>query len=253
MKSWRWQIWLASGLVFLSFMLYLLHFVIFHDLRHILIYLLGDIAFIPVEVLLVTVIIHQLLRWREKQARLNKLNMAIGTFFSEVGTELLDRLNRLDSSAKAISGMMQEAANWSEGDFARIQRELQSVKCVIQADKGSLELLRNFLFEKRPFLLALLENPNLLEHESFTDLLWAVFHITDELAHRDFRGELPSTDLEHLSGDILRAYKHLLGQWLAYMQHSRETILICFPWPYGPILLSSAGLRWSAKQSHPWY
>jgi hypothetical protein len=33
-----------------------------------------------------------------------------------------------------------------------------------------------FLLEERDFLLRLLENPTLLEHESFTDLLRAVFH-----------------------------------------------------------------------------
>jgi hypothetical protein len=40
------------------------------------------------------------------------------------------------------------------------------------------------LLSKRDFLVALMENPNLLEHESFTDLLWAVFHLVEELAVR---------------------------------------------------------------------
>jgi len=31
-------------------------------------------------------------------------------------------------------------------------------------------------------LLGLLGNPNLLEHDSFTDLLWAVFHLMEELS-----------------------------------------------------------------------
>jgi hypothetical protein len=48
-------------------------------------YLVSDIAFLPVEVLLVTMIIHRLLEDNEKKARLDKLNMVIETFFSEMG------------------------------------------------------------------------------------------------------------------------------------------------------------------------
>ncbi len=51
------------------------------------------------EVLLVTLIIHQLLSDREKKSRLNKLNMIIGAFFGEVGTKLLKNLTDFDISA----------------------------------------------------------------------------------------------------------------------------------------------------------
>ena len=78
-------------LILLSTLLYCLHFQIFGDAHHIFIYMLGDVAFVPIEVLLVTVIIHQLLAAREKQSLLKKMNMVIGTFFSEVGTDLLKK------------------------------------------------------------------------------------------------------------------------------------------------------------------
>lgn len=39
--------------------------------HHIFIYLVGDIAFVPIEVLLVTLIIHRLLETREKKAMLD--------------------------------------------------------------------------------------------------------------------------------------------------------------------------------------
>jgi hypothetical protein len=89
MKHFRWQILLASFLIFLSAIFYFIHYAIFMDAHHIFLYLVGDIAFVPIEVLLVTVIIHQLLSAREKNARMQKLNMVIGAFFSEVGMKLL--------------------------------------------------------------------------------------------------------------------------------------------------------------------
>ncbi|MGZ8874776.1 MAG: hypothetical protein ACXW1E_08655 [Halobacteriota archaeon] len=61
-----------------------------------------------------------------------------------------------------------------------------------------LETLRRVLVSERAFLLRLLENPNLLEQEAFTEQLRAVFHLADELQYR--------TDLAHLPGG---GYRHL--------------------------------------------
>ena len=72
-------------LVLLSVFCYAVHFVIFRDVHHILIYLIGDIAFVFIEVLLVTLIIHQILSYREKRAIHQKLNMVIGAFFTKIG------------------------------------------------------------------------------------------------------------------------------------------------------------------------
>jgi len=89
----------------------------------------------------------------------------------------------------------------------------------IDSKRGDLENVKNFLKEKRQFLLNLLENPNLLEHESFTNLLWAVFHLTEELTLRKSLNELPETDYQHLEGDMKRAYHLLIIEWLNYMKH----------------------------------
>jgi len=78
------------------------------------------------------------------------------------------------------------------------------------------------LLGKRAFLLGLLENPNLLEHETFTELLWAVFHLTEELSVREDVRRLSPTDGEHLAGDIRRAYAILIVEWLAYMKHLKH-------------------------------
>ncbi|GAH18754.1 unnamed protein product, partial [marine sediment metagenome] len=75
MKNIRWQIFLGVILIALSTVLYLIHYGIFRDAHHIFIYMVGDIAFVPIEVFLVTVIIHRLLNEREKRSIRNKLNM----------------------------------------------------------------------------------------------------------------------------------------------------------------------------------
>jgi len=65
----RWTLYLAVALVALSAALYLLHFALFQDPYHIWLYLLGDLAFLPIEVLLVTIILHRLLELRDRQTK----------------------------------------------------------------------------------------------------------------------------------------------------------------------------------------
>lgn len=76
--------------------------------------------------------------------------------------------------------------------------------------------------------MRLLENPNLLEHESFTELLRAVFHLTEELAHRKKIKQLSLSDNEHIGKDIKRVYGILVIQWLHYMQHLKENFPYLF-------------------------
>lgn len=119
-----WYVVLGTLLVVLSAMLYLLHYAVFRDTRHIFIYMLGDLAFLPVEVLLVTIVLHRLLEVREKRTRLQKMNMVIGTFFSEVGTSLLEELSRLDLRCDLLESELRLARDWSDEDFERVERTL---------------------------------------------------------------------------------------------------------------------------------
>jgi len=219
MKRMSWQIILGLSLVVLSIIIYLLHFIIFRDAHHIFIYLVGDIAFVFVEVLLVTLIIHRLLNETEKRARLEKLNMVIGIFFSEVGTRLLTYFSDFDPKLDKIRKELIPSDNWSEQEFFSVSKLLKNYDYGVEIQKVNLEHLRNFVMDKRNFLLRLLENPNLLEHESFTGLLMAVFHLTEELTHRKDMRQLPNSDREHLSGDIKRVYVSLVHQWLDYMKY----------------------------------
>jgi hypothetical protein len=219
MKRFHWQIIFGLSLIALSTLLYLLHYSIFRDSHHIFLYLIGDIAFLPIQVLLVTLIIDRLLNEREKRSLLKKLNMVIGAFFSEVGTDLLKSFSNFSPQNDQIRKDLVEDNDWSNKAFSYMSKRVKQYDYRIESQKGNLEALRNFLFNKREFLLVLLENPNLLEHESFTELLWAVFHLTEELASRPNLKGLPNTDYEHLAVDIKRAYILLIAEWLAYMKH----------------------------------
>jgi hypothetical protein len=219
MRKHRFEIIVGIALVALSAGIYVLHFVLFEDMHHIFIYLLGDIAFVPMEVLLVTLILHKLLEVRERHSMMNKLNMVIGAFFSEAGTELMKRLSALCPDVESLRADLVPTGDWTKQSFDRARADVACRECRIEATADAIADLKPFLVGKRPFLLALLENPNLLEHESFTNLLWAVFHLAEELSHRDDVTGSPKTDLEHVAGDIRRVYGQITGEWLSYMEH----------------------------------
>ncbi|MDY6989430.1 MAG: potassium channel family protein [Thermodesulfobacteriota bacterium] len=160
-----------------------------------------------------------MLNRREKRSRLQKLNMVVGLFFSEIGTTLLAHFSTCDPGLETIRKKLIVSESWSEKDFSRVSQELKGHKYTVHRDEVKLEAFRAFLEEKADLLLRLLENPVLLEHESFTELLWAVFHIKEELLSRDHLGGLPDTDRAHLAADISRAYTQLVHQWLDYMKY----------------------------------
>jgi len=221
-RDWAWYLLIGFLLILFSIVVYGIHFLIFHDAHHIFIYLLGDIAFVFFEVLLVTIVIHQLLLHREKKMMLKKLNMVIGIFFSEVGVDLLKFISGFDSESNQLNEKLTLKGQLTDKEIQGLQKEYENYGDGLNSGKGDLGKLKEFLSSKKEFLLNLLENPNLLEHETFTNLLWAVFHLTEELMHRKDFSRLPKTDLQHLTGDIKRVYGLLIYEWLAYMKHLRS-------------------------------
>ncbi len=223
MKDIRWQVMLGIFLIILSVIVYYIHFLIFHDSHHIFIYFVGDVAFVFIEVLLVTLLLHQLLEMREKKNRLEKLNMVIGAFYSEVGTNLLIYFSNFDPSIDQIKRDLIVTKEWTHEEFLDVSKKLKQYNYGVTVNKLDLERLHSFLVEKRFFLVRLLENQNLLEHETFTDLLWAVFHLTEELDARKQFKDLPDTDVNHLKVDIERVYTQLVDQWVEYMEHLKDS------------------------------
>jgi hypothetical protein len=219
MKKYRWYIAAAAGLVGLSALFYFVHYLIFGDPHHIFIYLIGDIAFVPLEVLLVALVIERLLARRERNQLMQKMNMVIGTFFSELGTELLGRLTGGINSPGELRRRLGVGPDWSAKDYQESLAFVRDFDFEVNVDALDLVGLLQMLKEKEGLLLLLLANPNLLEREHFTELLWAVFHLMEELDARDALDDLPDTDKAHVAGDVRRVYARLTAQWLLYCQH----------------------------------
>lgn len=201
---------------------YTIHFLLFRDLHHIFIYLVGDISFVFIEVFLVTLIIHRLLDERDRRMRMVRLNMVIGAFFSEFGREMLTVMAEYDRNRELLEQRAAVDGTWKPARFAETMKWISGNTFSFDPHDIDWERMKEILAGNREFMLRLFENANLPEHELFSDLLQATFHLIEELLARSSFKELPEPDLKHLAGDMLRVYERLTGQWILYLQHLKK-------------------------------
>lgn len=165
---------------------------------------------------------------REAESLMKKLNMVIGVFFSEVGLPLMALFARSDREVDDIRSDLLVTANWTDQQFKAAINRLKGYDYGIEMDLVDLSELKDFLSDKRDFLVRLLENPILLEHQAFTDLLRAVFHLMEELTYRDDVNDVPETDKSHLANDLKRAYGFVVLQWIDYMKYLKANYPFLF-------------------------
>jgi hypothetical protein len=218
----RLKVLIACALASTSLALYGAFYLLHPDRGLVADWFLGSLAFLPVQILIVTVIVDGLLGQRERDARLKKLNMVIGVFFSEVGTHLLAACLRLDRRAEEIRAALAPAATFPPALLAEAAARMRGWRTSIEPRAGEIEALRAFLVSRREILTALMANPAVLEHEGFSDLLIATFHVAEELAARQDLGALPPDDAAHLALDVERVYPMLVAEWLTYLRHLQE-------------------------------
>ena len=218
-----WVVRLGIILILLSVVVYTTKYILLGDPGDTYQYIFNALGFLPINVLLVTLIINELLSIREVRERLEKLNMVISTFFSVIGTDLLTYLSDRDPDLPQIQQKLTVAADWRPEMFSTVRDQLHHHRYDVAVDVDDLKELRRYLIKQRNFLLRLLENPVLLEHESFTDLLRAIFHLTEELELREDHIILPDSDIYHLKEDVRRVYSRLTYQWLDYMEYLKRS------------------------------
>lgn len=220
--NFNWKIYYILGLIGLSIVIYVIHFMIFQDIGHIMIYMIEDLAFLPIYILVVTLGLNEILMRREKRALLRKFNMVVGTFYSEIGSDLLNLFTNFDPNCKKVIQDLLSGFDWSTKNFSAIKKELSHFNYCMECDVSEIIELREYLLSKRNFLLLLLENPTLLDLKSFSELLWAVFHINEELEKVGDIESLSEDKRDHINEDIKNTHIYLVMQWLYYMRELKE-------------------------------
>jgi hypothetical protein len=184
--------------------------------------LLEDLIFLPISVILVTLLLDMLMRRRSMREKLEQMGIIINAFFTEAGAEILSNLNCFVPEIIDMREHLHIQVNWTAKEFKDAEKYIQTHPIHADARNGDLKYMHDVLLQKKQYILVLFENPNLIEHSSVTDMLWSLYHLIDEFASRDSFDNLPESDLKHLSVDITRAYKQLMLQWLTFMRQLKE-------------------------------
>lgn len=214
--------WLKKGIIFLlvSSIIYVVEAMIFKDYNYIAEGLIFQIAYIPIYVFITSFVVEGTVEKKEREERIKKLNILVGTFFSEFGNKLIIRLFEIDRNSNQLKGNIKLNSESTKKDFTEANRFLKDYCADMELiDTCNLEKLESTLKSNNDFLLQLMQNPNLLEHESFTEMMIGIFHLKEELQARKNNNSWEKEDIAHIKEDISRVYSLMLGEWVKYLEH----------------------------------
>jgi hypothetical protein len=184
--------------------------------------MLQQIAFLPIEILIGTFIIESTLEKRDKAQKIGKLHVVVDIFFSEFGMELISKIAPLIQNYKGLKPILIIDEDWKPRDFKSCIKQIEGFPYKVIFNMPDIMDLKSFLNSKKYFLTSFFANQNLMEHDTFTDALMAVYHVHDEFQHRPNLNQLNSEDLCHINEDIEKAYQLILIQWIYYMENVKK-------------------------------
>ncbi len=222
MTKYKTEIMLGLLFFLLSFLLYGIHIMIFNDFKFALSDLTAQIAYIPIYVFLTSIVIEGLLKHSEKAENIRRMNTLIGVFYSEIGNELIRMFSKYDLNISNLQAALGNAADWSSEKYRHLSNMMSEYKPEINMEIADLEKLKQLLFKKKEFMLLLMSNPNLMEHDTFTELLLSIFHLIEEFQSRGDVALFNSDDIIHIYMDIERASINITAEWVKYMLHLKK-------------------------------
>ena len=210
MKKSNYYMLVSIILIAMSCIMFFIHYLVFGQVVNTAYYSLMNLCFIPINSLVVTIILEKIIDHKAKEERMNKLNMLVGIFFTEVGCKLMHLIINADKEAKNSIACFDS--------LDKIEYDLLKHEYEIDIKELDLEAIKTILVDNSNLFVNLISNENLLQHETFTDLLMSVVHLRDELAFMK-NNKTSDIDINHLENDIMRVYKNITIQWVHYLEY----------------------------------
>lgn len=200
-------------LIIISGIMFFMHYLIFGQAENTAYYSLMSFCFIPINTLVVTVVLENLIAYRAKKERMNKINMLVSLFFSEIGYDLMGIFIKSDFTLENYKS--------SFTNLDDMESTLKNHSYSIDMNKIDLQLLENKLVENKDLFINLMSNENILDHYLFSNLIISTLHLRDELIFRKNKAII-SSDIVHLKEDSLRVYKNIVIQWIEYLHYLKK-------------------------------
>jgi hypothetical protein len=213
MKSLKQNLFVPAILICLSSILFFLHYSMFGQLENTIYYSFMSLCFIPINILAVTLVFEKLVERRIRLERASKLNMLVGLFFSDIGFVLLKLIVASDEKIKILELDFNDLKS-SRYKFNRHDHNSDF-------EKINFTELEKLVVGSRDILSSLISNENVLEHQTFADLLMSLMHLRDEIIFIEHK-EVTQDDWNHINVDLIRVYKNLTFEWINYLEHLKR-------------------------------
>lgn len=214
MKKIRYYFVISFILIALSSIMFFIHYLIFGQALNTAYYSLMNLCFIPINSLVVTIMLEKLIDYRAKKDRIEKINMLVGIFFTEVGGKLMHFIIDADKDAKNY------ITNFE--DLNKIKKCLYEYNYKVDMKYIDLCAIKNILVEHNNLFVTLISNESILQHQIFTDLLMSVIHLRDEIIFMEKDNGL-ELNINHLENDVIRVYKNISIQWISYLEYLQKS------------------------------
>ena len=151
-----WKIRFAIIMFVLAVVIFLARYLIFGDGEEIIAYLWKHIGFIPIDILIVAFLLEGIMGKKEHEAILEKIDMLMGTFFSELGNDLIRELSKVNAN-KINTENLKDIKNWNDKDYDNKMKELKANGIDFKADipkeerEEFLSNIHSILVDKREF------------------------------------------------------------------------------------------------------
>jgi hypothetical protein len=209
----------------LSIVLLIIHHWIFHENGYWASFLLlHEIALMPLEFVVVTLGLEQILELTHKRENQAKISMIESVFFSESGSDMLRYLFSCDADKdiEEIRSIMDVQRDWSAKQIRQARAAVKNITYEVDSSKIDFFGLHYHLSTRHSYFLKVIENPALSGHERFTELLLHIYHLWEELECRTDLYNLPPDDREYLCKAVNAVYKELAIEW---MQNATDLLL----------------------------
>lgn len=197
-----------------SALLYAIHYLIFRDLHHLAIFGLHELAFVPLEVILVTLGLDQLVEKTHREEARSKVSIIETLYFNESGGTMLRYLTSFDPDAARLRELLQVTQDWHSSDFRQAIRQLKSYPFLLDLDRIDFFGLHYHLSQRHEYYRSMLENPALTQSEAFTEMIMKIYLLWEELDGRTNLYQLPEKDRSYLAELLHEIYRELTEYWL---------------------------------------
>lgn len=209
---------LSIFLLMISLILYISQVMIFRQPETTAFYIFQDLAFLPVTIAIATLVVGYLMEEHDRQERINRTRMLTSSFFTDVGNELLRILITQGHYEIPLLLLTDECKNKTEEE---LKHSIEKMNFQVSWTPETEREIQNLLDAQHDSMLIITSNPALLDHEIFTDMLWAIFHLKDEMKGRASEN-ISSADQKHLESDAKRVFDLLLLDWMNHLNYMKK-------------------------------